>query len=528
MSKSGKIYKSFMTIMIVAIAAMLIAMGIIAIQKNLKLKTSIDFLPGINVEIFVKNEDNLTEQLIFRNFQDTSSSKSIEYNPTYCELSGNTLTMNSNFVNTFGNNFTLRIKNYSAFKIETNITSETTAYIGQEQINAIEPEITPINARIASGESQDFVVTCEPIIPQKTILGIQFNQLYSVVYDLTNCTTTAVSGEILSYGSSYSSIIIPNSNYFLTSGNYSISGIDTMGYTYNSTTGKFSITDWTKVHGDIVISVTATEEPYSIVQEDFAKDDSIYYKFKVKIGNYKNEDVEWIVAAGTTLNSFTENYNTTDTMLFTSDNYATSKTLGKFSCIDGKLYIGLNPVKQVFLISEFSLGSTYARFNTSLNHGNNFFALYENNDWNNTKKSYIYSYLHDTLMPEIFGDSLANNSKYINETLIPFTQVCTETGGTAKANYEGTAKFFLLGGDQNYNKYQQNDSFSVYDYFSTNSTRKTYHIINKDASQWWLRSGYYYNHTAGMMVSYDGIVLNGQVTTNGYMSVRPCFILNLL
>ena len=67
MTKQEKIYRIFMTTMIVIIAGLLLATGIIAIQKQMKLKANIEFLPGINVEIFVKNEDNPTETLIFRN-----------------------------------------------------------------------------------------------------------------------------------------------------------------------------------------------------------------------------------------------------------------------------------------------------------------------------------------------------------------------------------------------------------------------------------------------------------------------------
>ena len=86
MSKSNRMYKIFMTSMIVIIAGLLLATGIIAIQKQMKLKANIQFLPGVNVEIYVKNENNPTETLIFRNFEDTANSKTIEFNSTYCEV----------------------------------------------------------------------------------------------------------------------------------------------------------------------------------------------------------------------------------------------------------------------------------------------------------------------------------------------------------------------------------------------------------------------------------------------------------
>ena len=177
MSKSNRMYKIFMTTMIVIIAGLLLATGIIAIQKQMKLKANIEFLPGINVEIFVKNDDNPTETLIFRNFEDTANSKAIEFNSTYCELSATTLTFNNAFVTAYGNNFTLIVKNYSDFTIQTEITSTSTAIIGGNSVEAVEPEITPPTAQIESNASGEFVVSCEPIIPQETILTLQFEEV---------------------------------------------------------------------------------------------------------------------------------------------------------------------------------------------------------------------------------------------------------------------------------------------------------------------------------------------------------------
>ena len=173
MSKSNRMYKIFMTTMIVIIAGLLLATGIIAIQKSMKLKANIEFLPGINVEIYVKNENNPTETLIFRNFEDTSDAnnkKYIEFNSTYCELSATTLTMKDAFVTAYGNNFTLVVHNFSGFTIETNITSTATAKIGENSVNAVPAEITPPTAQIATGDSEEFVVSSEPIIPQETIV----------------------------------------------------------------------------------------------------------------------------------------------------------------------------------------------------------------------------------------------------------------------------------------------------------------------------------------------------------------------
>jgi len=194
MSKSNRMYKIFMTTMIVIIAGLLLATGIIAIQKSMKLKANIEFLPGINVEIYVNEESE--NGLLFRNFDKDTNNK-IYVNSTYCELGATTLTMNNNFVTAYGNNFTLVVKNYSGFTIETNITSTATAKIGEEPVDAVVPEITPATAQIDTGKSGDFVVTCEPIIPQETILAIKFEEL--MLYDIK----ATINGEDVLIGEYY-------------------------------------------------------------------------------------------------------------------------------------------------------------------------------------------------------------------------------------------------------------------------------------------------------------------------------------
>lgn len=173
MSKADKWYKIFMVSMIVAMAGMLIATGIIAIQKSMKLKASFDFITGVDVEIYV-NEEN-EEGLIFSNYE--NGLKGIYVNATYCSLSATNLTFNNAFVTAYGNNFTLIVKNYSSFTIQTEITSTATAIVGGNSVNAVEPEITPATAEIEANKSGQFVVTCEPVVPQEITLALQFEEV---------------------------------------------------------------------------------------------------------------------------------------------------------------------------------------------------------------------------------------------------------------------------------------------------------------------------------------------------------------
>jgi len=349
---------------------------------------------------------------------------------------------------------------------------------------------------------------------------------YTITYNLTKCSKTSGATSV-NYGTSYSATITPNTNYYLTSGNFTATGIDSTGYTYNSTTGVFTITDWTKVTGNITITVTATSTPYSITYSTFAKDASTNYVYKMTMGSYSNINVTWIIAAGTTLGTFSESYNTTNTMMFTSKNYATTKTSGKFSYVDGNFYIGTTKVTKVFLISEYALPS--AQFNTSTSYCNNFFALYENGAWSSTNKSNIYNHLHNTLMPQILGSSLASSTTYISSTSIPKTQVNTGSSSSTKSSVSGSARFFLLGGDTSESN-QQKDSFAISDYFGTVTSanepyKQVYTIKYKNAAPWHLRSGW--NGSGSYMICVEqGGCVSGHSVRASY-GVRPCFVLNL-
>ena len=180
MNKTNRIYKIFMTTMIVAIAGMLLAMGIIAAQKTMKLSTSIDFLPGVNIELYVKNDSG--EVLLFRNFQDTSdqqNKKYVTYDATLCSMKGNTFTMKQAFLNTYGNDFSLIIKNYSAFAVKVDITSTAITEVEGVSQNGIPAEVNPATTEIAGGLSQEFKISCSPVVAQETTLTIHFEEVIS-------------------------------------------------------------------------------------------------------------------------------------------------------------------------------------------------------------------------------------------------------------------------------------------------------------------------------------------------------------
>ena len=73
MSKASKLYKVLMTAMIVAIAGMLLASGIIALQKSMKLNLSFNMNPNIFCRIDASIGDNTSYNTIFCNTPDNAT-----------------------------------------------------------------------------------------------------------------------------------------------------------------------------------------------------------------------------------------------------------------------------------------------------------------------------------------------------------------------------------------------------------------------------------------------------------------------
>ena len=111
-------YQILMTSMILVMAGMLFAMGIIAIQNHLKLNVGFVLQPGIKCEIYVSNTDGSNQTLILRNF-DGGEDMPIEVNEGV--LQGSKLTLSQNFIETYGDEFALVIYNYSRETLEVSL-----------------------------------------------------------------------------------------------------------------------------------------------------------------------------------------------------------------------------------------------------------------------------------------------------------------------------------------------------------------------------------------------------------------------
>ncbi|MBQ4535720.1 MAG: hypothetical protein IJA22_02720, partial [Clostridia bacterium] len=484
---------------------------------------------------------------------DANNKKYIEFNSTYCELSANTLTMKDAFVTAYGNNFTLIVKNYSGFTIETNITSTATAKIGEEPVGAVVPEITPPTAQIATGKSGDFVVTCEPIIPQETTLTLQFEE-YAEPFTFYQYSDYTAEGSWLG-NQKLTAPAARDANthyeYFCTFGTYPQSWCETTP----DTTG-----------------LGTTSSSYSGVEVTFYQDSNTKeYKYAQVNGNYYAfEPIRWIVLGVDTSGSIA--FNGDGGATTTVDTANTSSILFTDALADaGKLKIENNRIyydengnstfedgeKQtnLLLLSELALDCEY------------FDADYGTNQWSKNNDCDVKLFLNNfngSSMTDFA--TISGLGKYYateqNTNLIQRTNIKTTTyvSNSTSGNDNGYYNMFLLGSNRNSNSgYKNNytDSYNIASYFPIYTGTGTgasgyidaimakvtpfavasHHFANGGSatsntlgfSSWWLRSGYYGStYDAYAVGAYQGSVDHYDVGTDyGRRSVRPSFILNL-
>lgn len=194
MSKTNRLYKIFMTSMIVIIAGMLLATGIIAIQKSMKLNAKIQMLPFADIEIWAENEES--EILLFRNF-DKSEEDEISVNKDYTSISGNTLALKDLFVTTFETEFTITVKNFSSHGVKVDLSSTATVE-GLENATGVPATITPSSQNLGrcsnyeNPTTAEFEVVVEAVVPQKTNLLIEIGELSSSTLKTGQEVSTAI------------------------------------------------------------------------------------------------------------------------------------------------------------------------------------------------------------------------------------------------------------------------------------------------------------------------------------------------
>ena len=132
MSKSNRMYKIFMTSMIVIIAGLLLACGVIAVKNSMRVKMSIPANPNFLIEIYIQKDGSETQNLVFKNYGD------VQIKNGFSTLSGNKLIANGDeFVNAYGGDFSITIKNFTEnMPMLVTVTSTATLANGNDGVPA--------------------------------------------------------------------------------------------------------------------------------------------------------------------------------------------------------------------------------------------------------------------------------------------------------------------------------------------------------------------------------------------------------
>ena len=275
MSKSDRIYKIFMTTMIVIIAGILLATGIIAIQKSMKMNLSFETNPNYLFEVYIQKSGDDTKKLVFRNYE-KSASEGVVMENGFSTLYGNTLTADDTFLETYGGDFEFIIENHtknSGMRVSVTANSETEG--GHEGILPTITEDKMTATKLKDGSTADYirfgVTTTEAVFPQTTVLNIVFSEYNEYTVTVTpssgNFTFSDTTNKIAVSDEDYTANIKATTGYNLTISITNDGGTTTLkqntDYTWDSSTGALTIYA-SAVTGDITIYAQWTERIYTI------------------------------------------------------------------------------------------------------------------------------------------------------------------------------------------------------------------------------------------------------------------------
>jgi len=262
MSKANRLYKVFMTSMIIVIAGLLLACGVIAVKNSMRVKMSIPANPNFLIEIYIQKDGENTQNLVFKNFGEVQIQNGIS------GLNANTLVASDDFITLYGGDFSIIIKNYTTtMGILASITSTA---IMDGDVPGVPAEITVdkaiAEAYDAVAQEAKFHVANKAVLPQQTLLEIKFEELKTLDVSFSGeNTSTGDANATIDYGSTYSQTFMAQDGYAFDS-NITVTGVEEGGYSWtpNGQTGVFTIIDWSKVTGPISINANAVQNTYTI------------------------------------------------------------------------------------------------------------------------------------------------------------------------------------------------------------------------------------------------------------------------
>ena len=220
MDRTNRFYKIFITSMIVAIAIMLLASGIIALSKSMKLNLSFQANPNFHFEVYIQPQDSQSKNLVFRNFKKgNAEGEGIVMKNGLSTLKANTLSADSSFVDTYGSEFSIIIANYTAKDIKVLITSTATTSEGAGVPATIEAITPTAVAYSGSGDGAEvkynISVANNVVFPQETFLEMIFSEQQEVAVTApeTSVAYTFTGAEKVKEYTNYTATLLVNNGY---------------------------------------------------------------------------------------------------------------------------------------------------------------------------------------------------------------------------------------------------------------------------------------------------------------------------
>ena len=239
-----------MTAMMVVIAGLLLATGIIALQKSMNLKVGVNITPSHEIRIDYGGET------IFCNT--TKDSAGIKVASGYT-LSGNTLTFTQEFIS-IGETFALTIYNYNTSYLQVSVSgtgaSGNTLTIAPYSTTATSEVL---NLTIGAGASE-------------AVLSFNLINVYSISHTGSNYTFSG--SDTILENNSYSATFSAPQYYNLPDTIRITMGGETLtsGYTYTKTSDTTATLTINSVTGDVEITCEVTVDVINITIQVYAKD----------------------------------------------------------------------------------------------------------------------------------------------------------------------------------------------------------------------------------------------------------------
>ncbi|MBR4406928.1 MAG: hypothetical protein IKT27_01285 [Clostridia bacterium] len=217
MTKKYQFLQIFTVITLGITAILAIFLGIQAINKSLNLNLAFNSNPIIYCEISIKGENDTQFAPIFNN---SATNPQIGAG---VQLSGNKLTINKDYSNTFGNNFVMTIKNLE--------DTESAIYI------------TPSNASLTNA-STEATISNILLIPNETSVEMKVSTTGAITLNMTKTHEFSLSNAVgVDIDASGSNLIYHDSKYYVnpSAENVVVKFKNLDGYTENITLSNLTI-----------------------------------------------------------------------------------------------------------------------------------------------------------------------------------------------------------------------------------------------------------------------------------------------